>query len=120
MKRRWGTARVGLDGVAQRIVFGARAVELPQPGMKVHAGEVVGRVTCGDKHAAIASPVDGVVTAANEALSRNPSALHREPYREGWLAVRGEAGQLRLHLPAAWSFGTELVQCGGRSPEPIP
>jgi glycine cleavage system H protein len=85
VKRRWGTARVGLDGVAQRIVFGARAMELPQPGLKVHAGEVVGRVRCGDKHAAIASPVEGVVTAANETLSRNPSVLHRDPYREGWL-----------------------------------
>jgi len=85
VKRTWTAARVGLDGVAQRVISGAGAVELPQPGMRVRAGEVVCRITCGDKHAAIASPVDGVVTTANEALNRNPSALQRDPYREGWL-----------------------------------
>jgi len=84
-KRTWGTARVGLDGVAQRVISGACAVELPRPGMQVRMGEVVSRVTCGNKFAAIASPVDGVVTTANDALDRNPSALFRDPYREGWL-----------------------------------
>lgn len=85
VKRGWAEARVGLDGVAQRIVFGARAVELPQPGTRVHAGEAVSCITCGDKRAAILSPVDGVVTTVNEALRRNPSALHQDPYAEGWL-----------------------------------
>jgi glycine cleavage system H protein len=85
VRRGWRAARVGLDGVANRIVVDTRALELPKPGTKVRAGEVVCRVICGDKHAGIASPVDGVVSATNEALDRNPSALHRDPYGEGWL-----------------------------------
>jgi glycine cleavage system H lipoate-binding protein len=114
VKRTFGAARVGLDGVAQRLISGARAVELPLPGMKVLAGETVSRVTCGDKCAAIVSPVDGVVTAANEALSRNPSALHRDPYREGWLfevtPAKFDYTRLRRGRSAQGWFGAEAAR----------
>lgn len=85
VKRRGSTVRVGLDSIAQRIVLGVDAVELPQPGRKMKQGELSSRIVCGDKSAFIASPVDGVVTAVNEALYRDPSILRGDSYREGWL-----------------------------------
>jgi len=85
VKRGRRAVRVGLDGVANRILVGARALELPQPGSTVRVGEVVGYLTCGDKRAEIASPLSGIVTATNQALGPDPSALHRDPYGQGWL-----------------------------------
>ena len=119
VKRRWGTARVGLDGVAQRIVFGARAVELPAAG---HKGACRGsrrprhvrRQARGNHVSGRWRRYGGERGAQSKSVSSPPRTV------PGGMAVRSAAGQLRLHLPAAWSFGPELVQCGGRSPEAIP
>ena len=77
--------RVGLDDLAQRLLSGVRAVELPRSGAEVQEGAVAAVITCGNKRAAIASPVDGTVTAANEVVGRDPSVIQRDPYARGWL-----------------------------------
>ena len=75
VKRRGSSVRVGLDSIAQRIVLGVEAVELPQPGRKLKQGELSSCIVCGDKRAFIASPVDGVVTAVNEGAYHASSIL---------------------------------------------
>ncbi len=86
IKRHWaGTLRVGVDDLAQRLLSGARIIGLPRPGTEVRAGEVATVVTCGDKRAMIASPVNGIVTAVNQAVARDPSVIRRDPYGRGWL-----------------------------------
>lgn len=91
--------KVGLDDLAQRLLLGARSVELPRIGTVIRAGEVATVVTCGDKHAGIASPVDGTVTGVNEALGRNPSLIHRDPYARGWLFAVAPANSRYASLP---------------------
>jgi glycine cleavage system H lipoate-binding protein len=77
--------RVGLDDLAQRVLFGAQAIKLPRPGEEVREGQTVTVVQCGNKWAEIASPVDGVIAAVNEAVREDPSVIHRDPYDHGWL-----------------------------------
>jgi glycine cleavage system H lipoate-binding protein len=77
--------RVGLDDLAQRLLIGSSAIELPRPGRTVRAGEAVGAVRCGDKEAAIIAPVSGTITGVNEAVVRDPSLIHGDPYGRGWL-----------------------------------
>ena len=98
VKRRGSSVRVGLDSIAQRIVLGVEAVELPQPGRKMKQGELSSRIVCGGKSAFIASPVDGVVTAVNEALYRDPSILRGDSYREGWLFEMAPVSLSSQHL----------------------
>jgi glycine cleavage system H protein len=114
LKRRGAGVRIGLDSIAQRIVLGAEDVQLPAPGRKMQQGEVAGCIVCGDKSAFIASPVDGVVTAVNEALYRDPSILHGDSYKEGWLFEVAPASLSYQHLRYGRSarrwFGAESTR----------
>jgi hypothetical protein len=77
-------------------------------------GEVSSCIVCGDKSAFIASPVDGVVTAVNEALYRDPSILRGDSYREGWLFEMTPASFSFKHLRHGRSarrwFGSEAAR----------
>ena len=84
-----GMVRIGLDDFGRRLVGGVHSVGLPRKGSRVHEGEAAVELDCGQKRARLISPVDGVVTAVNEPLTREGSALERDPYGTGWLfAVR--------------------------------
>ncbi len=92
------TLRVGVDDLAQRLLSGIRAVRLPQPGTEVRKGEVAAEITCGNKRAEITSPVDGIVTAINDVVGRDPSIIHRDPYARGWLFAVSRANSLYTRL----------------------
>lgn len=80
-----GRLRVGLDGLAQRILGEASEVMLPPEGLEVHTGEVVATISCGERRAPIVSPVNGRVAAVNRTLLEDPARATRDPYRAGWL-----------------------------------
>ena len=80
-----GSVRVGLDDFGRKLVGDIRSVDLPPTGSRVRRGEAAVQVDCGTKHARLLSPVDGVVTAVNEAVAREGSTLERDPYGKGWL-----------------------------------
>ncbi|OGK78949.1 MAG: hypothetical protein A2X52_03645 [Candidatus Rokubacteria bacterium GWC2_70_16] len=80
-----GMVRIGLDDFGRRLVDGVQGVELPRKGARVRQGEAAVQLDCGQKRARLLSPVDGVVTAVNGALTRDGSALERDPYGTGWL-----------------------------------
>ncbi len=85
--RRTGRRRltVGLDDLAQRLVPGPNGVNLPAPGQVVREGDPIGEIRNASRHAAIVAPVSGTVTAVNDAVRRDPTLLHRDPYERGWL-----------------------------------
>ena len=91
--------RVGIDDLAQRILPWAVAVQLPQPGARVRAGATAAVISCGDREARIASPVDGTVVAVNGAVARDPSLVKREAYQRGWLFAVEPEGSSWAQLP---------------------
>ena len=76
---------VGLDDVAQRVLPDIAAVHLPAPGIAVRAGEPLGRIQCTSGALEIHAPVAGEIKAVNVELQRDPSLLHADPYRSGWM-----------------------------------
>jgi glycine cleavage system H lipoate-binding protein len=81
------TVRLGFDDLAQRVLGHVTALSLPAPGTTIAEGQALTEVVCGDKRAVIPSPVAGTVVAINDAVARDPSLLHRDPYRRGWLVA---------------------------------
>jgi len=79
------TVRLGLDDLAQRVLGHVTGLSLASPGTILAEGQAIGEVVCDDKHTSIPSPVAGKVIAINDAVTRDPSLLHRDPYRRGWL-----------------------------------
>jgi glycine cleavage system H lipoate-binding protein len=91
---------VGLDDLAQGLLPWAVAVQLPPPGSRVRAGATAAVVSCGDREARIASPVDGTVVAVNRALLRDPSLVKRDAYGRGWLFAVEPVDRSWLGLPS--------------------
>jgi glycine cleavage system H protein len=118
-RRALGVSRVdGLfwrrDLLAQRLLYGVRAVQLPRLGAEIHEGEVATVIACGPKEASIASPVDGVVTAVNEEVGRDPSLIRRDPYVKGWLFKVAPANSRFTRLPTGDSARTWLKEEAAR------
>jgi len=56
-------------------------------GGVLRKGEPLAKLAVGDHCLTIGAPTTGRVVAINERLSDNPSLLHLDPYRRGWLAA---------------------------------
>ena len=82
-----GTARVGLDDFAQRVIGRIDAVELPQVGTEVRRGDRLFAVRQGKRLAEFSSPVDAVVQSVNEVLTGNTEQLKANPFGQGWVCA---------------------------------
>jgi glycine cleavage system H protein len=91
--------KVGIDDLAQNILPWAVGVQLPSPGSRVRAGATAAIVSCGDREARIASPIDGTVIAVNPAVARDPSLVKRQAYSGGWLFAVEPEGRGWASLP---------------------
>ncbi len=98
-EKRSGRLRVGLDDLASHVFHGVTSVELPSPGTRLMAGLPAATVRCGSRKATIPAPVDGVVSATNDAVTRDPSLLTTSPYDRGWLYAVEPAADTYRELP---------------------
>ena len=79
------SATVGITDHAQKELSDVVYVEIPKPGRKVAAGEVIATVESVKAASDIYAPVGGEIVEANTALSSDPGLVNREPYGQGWL-----------------------------------
>jgi glycine cleavage system H protein len=79
------TVRVGITAFAQDALGDIVYVTLPESGADVLAGGVCGEVESTKSVSDVFSPVDGVVTARNEALDGTPELVNSDPYGDGWM-----------------------------------
>jgi len=91
--------RVGFDDLGQRVLGHVTAITLPRPGTKLQEGDPLTHIVCGDRHAVIPSPISGTVLAINDSVTRDPSLIHRAPYRRGWLMSLDAANTAYTRLP---------------------
>jgi glycine cleavage system H protein len=82
-----GLARVGLDGIAERLLMTVTSVEIAAPGSRLRAGEPLARIASGDRVATLRAPADTMIVATNREIAAHPELLHRDPYHRGWLAL---------------------------------
>ena len=76
---------VGITDHAQAELNDVVYVELPDVGREVKRGEAVAVVESVKAASDIYAPVDGRITAANEALADSPETVNSSPYTDGWL-----------------------------------
>ena len=80
-----GPVRVGITDYAQDQLGDIVYVQLPDVGSTVRAGDSFGEVESTKSVSDLFAPVNGTVTAVNEALVDQPDLVNSDPYGEGWL-----------------------------------
>jgi glycine cleavage system H protein len=80
-----GPVRVGITDFAQDQLGDIVYVQLPEVGSKVRAGDACGELESTKSVSDLFAPVNGTVTAVNEALADQPDLVNSDPYGEGWL-----------------------------------
>ena len=79
--------RVGITDFAQDLIGEVEFVELPTPGTRLAAGELMAEIEARKATSELYSPLSGLVTDVNEALIETPGVLNGDPYGDGWLCL---------------------------------
>lgn len=79
-------AYVGITDFAQNALGDIVFVELPEIGLELEAGDILGVVESVKAASDIYTPVSGTVTEVNEKLNDNPETINESPY-EAWIAL---------------------------------
>ena len=77
--------RVGIDDFASKLVGKIESIALPQRGRWVRQGQKIWTIFRDGKSVDMVSPIEGTVTAINEAVMHDPELARKDPYGEGWL-----------------------------------
>ena len=80
-----GVMRIGITDYAQEQLGDIVYVHLPEVGETVEAGTAVGELESTKSVSDLFAPVNGTVTAVNEALADQPDLVNSDPYGEGWI-----------------------------------
>jgi glycine cleavage system H protein len=79
------TIRVGITDFAQDALGDIVYVNLPEVGTEVTGGGVMGELESTKSVSDLFAPINGTVSAVNEALSDSPELCNSDPYGEGWV-----------------------------------
>lgn len=82
-----GIAKVGVDDFAKKLIGKVTAIELPNLGMNVKAGQPLFTVRQGNRTVTFNSPVSGKVSQVNTLLKDNVNALDVTPYERNWVCA---------------------------------
>lgn len=92
--------RIGLSDFLQQRSGDVAFAEVKPTGAAVGFGDEVAVIETIKVNISLASPVGGLVAAANPAMATAPEAINQDPYGAGWLAdieaADWEADRLRL------------------------
>lgn len=101
-----GALELGLDDLAQRLLPGVSAVELPRAGTKIARGDTIATLSGGGREVRVRAPVPGVVAGVNAAVVRDPGLVKREGYGRGWLVAIAPSDGSWASLPRGESAET--------------
>jgi glycine cleavage system H protein len=101
------TVRIGITDFAQEALGDVVYVSLPEVGAALTQGAAFGEVESTKSVSDLFAPVDGTVSARNDALSDNPELINSDPYGAGWVVEIqvADASQLDGLLDPA-AYGT--------------
>jgi len=80
-----GTVLVGITEHAQDLLGDMVYVEVPEVDHEVEVEEACAVVESVKAASDIYSPVSGIVTESNEALTDSPELVNSDPFGEGWI-----------------------------------
>ena len=82
-----GTARVGLDDFAKKLLGRIDTIDFPNIGMNVKAGQPLFSVNQRNRRAQFHAPLSGKVVKINEDLREDCTMLEEMSYGENWVCV---------------------------------
>jgi len=82
-----GSVRVGIDDFARRLLGRVDHIEVAPTGVSLASQDAAFVVHQGAKSVGFAAPIEGVVTAVNQAALLDPEGVRRDPYESGWLVT---------------------------------
>ncbi len=82
-----GSAKVGIDDFAKKLIGKIDDVELPNLGMTVKTGQPLFTVKQNNKSITFTSPVSGQVSSVNLLLKEDLESLDVTPYERNWFCV---------------------------------
>lgn len=81
------SARVGVDSFTTQLLDKVDAIVVTAEQRWVRQGQKLMTLTSGGESLELVSPLEGVVTAVNPEVLKNPELLLREPYKGGWVCT---------------------------------
>jgi len=82
-----GTAHVGIDDFARKLLGRIDAIDFPDVGQEVEAGQPLFSVRQGDRQAQFLAPLSGKVVKNNGVLHDDCSRLEKMPYGKNWICI---------------------------------
>ena len=77
--------RIGVSDFAQSALGDLTYVELPEVGTEISKGSEFGTLESTKSVSPLFMPVDGKITAVNDALENDPGLVNTAPYGDGWI-----------------------------------
>ena len=93
-----GSAKIGLDDFAKKLLGSVDTIDFPNVGMNVKAGQPLFSVNQGHRRAQFRAPLSGKVVKINEDLREDFAMLEELPYGNNWICVI-EGDDLDAELP---------------------
>lgn len=78
-------ATIGITAYAAEKLGDVVFVELPAVGDTVAEGKVVGEIESTKSVGELFAPMNGTVTAVNDAVVASPELVNSDPFGEGWM-----------------------------------
>jgi len=103
-----GAVKVGLDDFAKKLIGPVDAVDFPNVGMTVKAGQPLFSIRQKHRRVQFHSPVSGRVVKISQELGEDCEALEITPYHKNWVCVI-ESGALDGELPALKIGGSAVT-----------
>jgi CheY-like chemotaxis protein len=109
-----GTAKIGLDDFARKLIGTIDAVKPPEVGARVKAGQPLFTITQGARQAEFLAPLSGTVRKVNDRLSGHSDATGEKSYGGNWICViegddlDAELRSLKIGKSAVAFFQDEL------------
>jgi glycine cleavage system H protein len=85
IRRDGDTLRIGITDYAQQALGDVVFVQQPSVGESLTAGASCGEIESTKSVSDLFAPVDGTVTATNDALGQAPELVNSAPYEDGWI-----------------------------------
>ena len=93
-----GTAKIGLDDFAKKLLGSVDSINFPNVGMNVEAGQALFSVNQSHRRVRFCAPLSGKVVNINEDLSKDCSKLEEMSYGDNWICII-EGNDLDAELP---------------------
>ncbi len=80
-------ARIGIDSFAANLLGKIERIEVAGLNRWVRQGQKLMTLTREGTTIELLSPVEGVITAVNHEVIKNPAMVLEDPYRNGWICI---------------------------------